>query len=549
MRKAEIYLVATLLLASAYVRHPVAYGTTTGRFFLLSAVVDYHTFCIDLFSGGTVDTSLHGEHYYSAKAIGGPLLAIPVYYALRAIPATRGRQPVSPFHRYVICLVTTGAAFAFLGLVMRRMAQRWGADSWGSLRMVFAFSLGTIAWIHATMFSGHVMAGALCFFGFAMIQPLRSPHDATPDGEGTKTAGPEAEHEGLRNTPRGHALTVTFLAGLTTGLGALCDYTAMYLAGVLTIYLWTGGCSLRRKIAFVLGGAIPLGLLLGYNQACFGSPLAMSYGCLSYEAFAQGARRGFLGISLPSFSALGSLLVSPGRGLFFTMPILLVSISGIFRMRRVPGLRAEMWVIVAAFVGYLLINAGFYGWHGGWTFGPRYLVPMLPFLAMGMTFSKLHTRAFLTLLAVSTLQIVPAVLGMPHAPEAVRNPLPEVIVPLVSRGYTAVNWGNVFGLPGLWSWGPLIIGLPIGVWLTFRSADRPTQADGEAPPPGSAARAVPLLVLLWIAAGICSVRSTPGTADRAREVLLDHHRNFRLDACLRHLQESCPTVWQRREKE
>ena len=551
-RKAQICLLATLLLACAYVRHPVEYGSSTSRFFLLSAVVDYHAFHIDQFSGGTVDRSAYGGHHYSNKAIGGPLLAVPVYYLLRALPSTRGRQLISPFHRYAVCLMTTGLIFALLGVVMWRMAQRWGASPSTALWVVFGFSFGTIAWIHATMFTGHLMAGALCFFGFAMIQPLRSPPAEPPCPESGDSATDSPDEHAKPVAVRGLSLTsasaLAVVAGVITGLGAICDYTAMYLAAVLTLYMWTGKCSIAHKAAFVLGGTIPLGLLLTYNSICFGSPLAMSYGCLSYAPFAQEAARGLMGVGLPDLSVLVRLLFSPSRGVFFIMPVLLFGVSGLYAMRRVRSLRAEMWVVVAAALGYLLINAGWVGWHGGWTFGPRYLVPMLPFLAMGMVFANLHSRAFYILFAVSVLQLLPAILGVPHTPEGIRNPLPELIIPLISRGYIALNWGQIFGLPGLRSWLPFLAGLPFAAWLTFRLARQPERKQDEMAPMRRGAKVACALAVLWIAIGMHAVRSKPRTVDYYQEVLLDHYHNFRLDACLRYVQESCPTVWQRRER-
>ena len=35
-------------------------------------------------------------------------------------------------------------------------------------------------------------------------------------------------------------------------------------------------------------------------------------------------------------------------------------------------------------VFYLLLNASYFYWEGGWAYGPRQVMPALPFLALGL---------------------------------------------------------------------------------------------------------------------------------------------------------------------
>jgi hypothetical protein len=44
-------------------------------------------------------------------------------------------------------------------------------------------------------------------------------------------------------------------------------------------------------------------------------------------------------------------------------------------------------VIVAVALTLILINAGYYYWQGGWSTGPRHLVPMLPLLGLALAFA------------------------------------------------------------------------------------------------------------------------------------------------------------------
>jgi LPXTG-motif cell wall-anchored protein len=91
---------------------------------------------------------------------------------------------------------------------------------------------------------------------------------------------------------------------------------------------------------------------------------------------------GFFGISLPEPGAAVDLLLS-GRGLLTITPIVALGVAGALAMRR-GRFRAEANVVLAITAAYLLYNAGYWLPFGGGTPGPRFLIPTLPFLALGL---------------------------------------------------------------------------------------------------------------------------------------------------------------------
>jgi len=157
--------------------------------------------------------------------------------------------------------------------------------------------------------------------------------------------------------------------------------------------------------------------------------------------------------------------------LFFIMPVFLFSLEGILRMVRSPDLRAEGVVILSVALGYVLLIGGFYGWHGGWSFGPRYFVPMLPFLALSMAFSKWKRVVFVACLGVSVLQVQVVAMSLPHCPETIQSPLPELVLPSIAEGYLAETWPGWLGLPAPWAL-LLYLGvcglLFLGSWVSAR---------------------------------------------------------------------------------
>lgn len=472
--KTEIGIFFLLLWSTAYFYHPVEYDNTKSRFLLLSAIVDGGRLNIDSYASQTVDVSVSGGHTYSNKAIGASLVAVPVYWLFRQF--SRNNELLSRPARYTSRLVTTSIPYAILGMVMFRMLLGMGAMPLNAFAAVMAYAFGTIAWVNAMLFGGHQMAANFAFFSFAGVWSLS------------------------RKASGGHVVA-WFGAGLLAGLAALADYTAMYLAAVLAGYAIKKAGNASRILSFLCGGVVTASALAVYNAECFGNPWSLSYAHLGYEEFAAGSQQGVLGISMPDPTVLAALLFSCARGLIFIMPVLCLSLAGFRTWTRGsklasgigarPEWSAEGVTVAFIVIGYLLMNAGFYGWHGGWAFGPRYLVPALPFLILPMAFA-LDWVWYSVLFLISAGQVGCAAMGMPHTPQDFRNPVVECIFPLFSEGYMALNLGSLLGLQGLVSILPWLAVTVAMIWVS-RPSNLPDAADvrsrlGTKPPMKSAMR-------------------------------------------------------------
>ena len=447
-RKVEKFIFFLLFFTGSYFLHQqVENSNTSSRYFLISAVVDFGTLSIDVYQDYTIDKSFSNGHYYSNKAIGAPLLGVPVYWILRNLPYMQDRPPLASIERYLIRVVTTTLPFALLGVVMFRMACLWGAGPAIALWMVIAYAFGSLAFIHATIFSGHQIAACFSFFSFSILYQLYR----------------QVEEKGER--PHSQQIIQVFLSGLFAGIAALSDYSAILIAAALSVYVLSLSLPVRLKILFFLGGGLCVVILALYNLNCFGSPWSLSYEHLAYKKFQEGSAKGLLGVSMPDPTALLSLLFSPSRGLFFIMPIFLFSLIGFVALWKRYEFRRETLLILVLVAGYLFINSGFYGWHGGWTFGPRYLVPIFPFLAFPIAFATWEPFWFYILFGISAFQVSLAVVGLSHIPHEIQNPIIEFILPCLGYGYMALNAGRLIGLQNIWSAIPFFIIVAVSVKL------------------------------------------------------------------------------------
>lgn len=116
---------------------------------------------------------------------------------------------------------------------------------------------------------------------------------------------------------------------------------------------------------------VVLGLAL-YNRVAFSSMLEQGYGKAQISDAVTVDDVG------NTFAAAATLLVSPGRGLFFYSPVLLFALAGAVIGFRKPLYR---WCAIA-FLAYPLAIGNLSQWSGNEAFGPRKLTEAIPLLAV-----------------------------------------------------------------------------------------------------------------------------------------------------------------------
>jgi len=126
----------------------------------------------------------------------------------------------------------------------------------------------------------------------------------------------------------------------------------------------------RRAFGWLaLGGLVPGGLVLAFNLHTFGHPLG-AWGLFFRPEYFK---------LFSVYEGAAGLLVSPGRGLFLFTPFLLflpLFINRAFRERQDRLLSALLVIGMCLHVVFLARI----DWRGGHSYGPRYLVDLLPFM-------------------------------------------------------------------------------------------------------------------------------------------------------------------------
>ncbi len=346
---------------------------------------------IDAYQANTGDKAYYKGHWYSARAPGLALFALPFYDVLNLVNAeawtdehreVKTQRPGDEMI-YLVGLWANVLPGFLLLLLCWRVAERF-EPGYGTAAAV-ALGLGTMVLPLSTLLFSHVFSA---FLGFAAFALMLRERDGPP------------------------SFWLLFLAGLAIGYAVASEYPLFFLGAVLGLYVLSRRDALtpaliaRRAGAYVLGGAIGIVPLLVYNHYAFHSWTHLAYSDIPRQ------KQGFFGISAPSLRVLATLLFD-SRGLLTISPVLIMGAIGTVLLYR-RGRRAEALTIGGVCLCYLGYNSGYYLPFGGGFMGPRFLTTMLPFIAFPIALALRRFPApTIALAAVSIVTTVIATITHP----------------------------------------------------------------------------------------------------------------------------------------
>jgi len=442
---------------------PEYFGTNNSvRFYLAKSLALDKSFAIEKYYLGGIDAAFYKGHYYSGKAPAASFLGVPVYWAASQ---TIGRSFTLPDWAYlylvqvcVIALPSVLLALLLHGFLSRLVQYEYYADL-----LVVGYSLGTMAFPYSTQYVGHQLAAVLLFCCFLTLLRWRR-ESILADPPIHRFADSPPRRLSPSPTPP-LARSSLLVAGVLGGLAIAADYQVMLILCVIFIFTAFSFRRLGDVVIFALGCIPGVFFVLLYNYACFGDVLSFPYAHEAMPIAREVQSQGLFGVRMPKLVPFLMLLVSPVRGIFFVSPFLLLVMPGLYALaKRVPdedsvknaiGLSRKrlFFLCLISIVGYVLFNSSYGAWSGGSGYGPRFLIPVIPFfivpIAALMAVKPKGCGVLLSILvAYSVLFHFVGTAGGPLAHEYLRNPVREFLLPAVLRGDVRPNWFTLLGWPG-----------------------------------------------------------------------------------------------------
>ena len=397
-----IFFIINLLISSFYL-DTWPNPNTTSRVLQVRALSETGTLNIDKFHEETIDKSYVNNHYYSDKAPLPAFLIYSIYQPLLLsglLPPPEEDKGLSIF--LIGSLITGSLSFALIILLIFNKLMNSGHDLSSAVLLSTLPLYASMFFIYAGTFYAHLLVVLFVLAGLEHIQNSKS----------------------------------FFLAGLYSGAAFLSEYLTAIIAFIWFFQILRNE-SLKKAVLFGLG-VLPFVIsFLVYNFLITGSIFKTAYAYQVYYDLENG------GFSFPNISVLFEMIFLPRKGVFFYTLILLCFLPLLRMVRRDEFRNLLLNYAFLPVIVYFIVLSGFKEWGGGWTYGPRYLMPALGILIYScMPFVNLKGRMkflFAFAMAIGIIHAFSAKLTIQYSiPSDIKFPFIQNILPNVLHG----NYNN-----------------------------------------------------------------------------------------------------------
>jgi len=349
-----IFAVAALLLLCCTADEITQSGNETSRLALVEVLGDHGIFTIDNSLFATVDKGRIDGNFYSDK----PMLYSLYLTGIYAIGSWFGMTFAAAAHDVIFTLNFFGSTlFAFLIMFLLYRQLRRLDHGGRSLAALLSFAGIFSTWIfsYGGIINNHVPAAFFLLLTYLLLE--RQRYDDVP--------------------------WLPPVAGLCAGVLCCLEIPTgfFFTLASLGYLLWEKQPGRGPRLAgFILGWAILPGLMALVSLMAYGSPLPVYLVAGAYDFPGNIHSGGMAGIQRPeSLWRYWYEMLIGGRGLFSYMPALLLIVPALRRRRQ---LQKECgWCFFAAAAAACVIFYGtMTGDYGGWAYGFRFLIPIIPLL-------------------------------------------------------------------------------------------------------------------------------------------------------------------------
>jgi hypothetical protein len=412
------------------------------RLLLTISIVDKNKFDINEYVNFTGDRRVFNKNYFSDKPPGSSFLATPFYFfsekvfdeKFRPFDKTKSLAPEPRIWGYtaityfvyegleksvklsmiLMVFLFSSLPGAMLIVLIFRTSKILTKKADVSLFLSFIFGFATLIFPYSTVIMGNVLSLLLGFFPFYLLF---------------------VKKEG--------GYHIFIVSGLLLGLALLVDYLSFVLIFIYSLALIFSRKKIKHLLlyfTFLFIGLQPLFLynLLTFHQLLifpenlffrlfyFMFPYSNIYNTLYYLSNApyldpEICSSLCIEEYLTTFSSINNIidhayntllqiLFKSYRGLFFYMPFLIFSFIGLFYTLKKNKL-IGIFIILLLFL-YLGVGSFHSYWTGGASFGPRYLLNIIPFLIIPIAYfvnevkNNVLTFLFLTLVLISCFHMM-----------------------------------------------------------------------------------------------------------------------------------------------
>ncbi len=359
-----------------------------GRYSLMITMIEDHSLIIDRFKDFIrPDLAWHSNHYYSAFPPGVSFISIPLYL----IGIQFNLSQVFTYFLSTIFTMLTVLTFILIGRKINLSTQ-------ATALMVIVYCFASVAWAYGVTLSAHPISAFLIAMAYFIALSIQN------------------DRNNFWNF---------FFLWLVFGLNFYIDYPNLFILLPVLIYaLFRSFKTTTNEKSHVI--SLPFGMLFGaisfililvpfilinlhyydkpfvltntYNLKSLDSRgIVYSPDNLSNNLFTKKAYATRFNMDqLPS--GIVTLLLSADRGLLFFFPIYIFGFVGFVAAYYKKNIN---WIVILCmFAANLVVYGAFDDPYGGWSFGPRYLIPTLPIFTVlvGIAFDWIKKNAYIKLI-------------------------------------------------------------------------------------------------------------------------------------------------------